>query len=81
MAITPVKIVRLIKILKRKSLHKVYFKKLSDINHLYILESMVYMFIHEEVPDLKSEKFEAQALKNILVDFNSHIIYWVFIQS
>lgn len=39
------------------------------------------MFIHEEVPDLKSEKFEAQALKGILVDYNSHIIYRVFIQS
>lgn len=42
---------------------------------------MVYVFIHKEKRDLKSEKFEAQALKGILVGYNGYIIYQVFIQS
>lgn len=39
------------------------------------------MFIHKEERDLKLEKFEARALKDILVSYNGHTIYRVFIRS
>lgn len=42
---------------------------------------MVYIFIHKEEQYLKSEKFEALALKDILVGYDKYIIYRVFIQK
>lgn len=39
----------------------------------------MYVFIRKEERDLKSEKFEAQALKGTLVRYDGHTIYKVFI--
>lgn len=41
----------------------------------------MYIFIHEEEQNLKSEKFEARALKGTLVRYDGHTIYRVFIQE
>lgn len=65
---------------KSNNLYKTHFKKSLEINYLQVLESIVYIFIHKKEQIPKSEKFEAQTLKNILVGYNKHTIYRVFIQ-
>ncbi len=42
---------------------------------------MIYIFIYKEEQNLKSEKFEALALKSIFVGYNGYTIYRVFIQE
>lgn len=41
----------------------------------------MYVFIHEEEQNLKSEKFEAQALEGTLIGYDGHTIYRVFIRE
>lgn len=55
LVITQVKNVRLIKVLKKKSLYKTFFIRSLNMTHLYILESMVNVFIYEEKRDLISK--------------------------
>lgn len=52
-----------------------------DINHLRILGSTVYVFLHEEERDLKWEKWKARALRGKLVGFDGHTIYRVYIEQ
>ena len=49
--------------------------------HLRILGSNVYVFLHKEEQSLKSAKWEARALKGKLVGFNGHTIYRVHIEN
>lgn len=63
--------------LSGNSLDKAQFHEVSDVSHLCVLGSIIYILIHEEEQDLKSEKFEAQTRKNTLVGYNRHIIYMV----
>lgn len=79
MARTQVKNVRLAKVIEKNSIHKTHFKKSSHINHLYVLKSIVYIFIFKKEQTLKLEKFEAQALKDTLIRYNKYIIYRIFI--
>lgn len=67
--------------LGENSSYKIYFKKLPDINHLQIFRFTVYIFIYKEKQIIKLEKFEAWALKDILVGYNRHAIYKIFIWS
>lgn len=66
---------------KKNNSYIIYFKKLLEITYLQVLESIVYIFIYKKEQTVKSEKFKAQTLKNILVGYNKHTIYIVFIQS
>ena len=52
-----------------------------DVSHLRILGSTVYVLIHEEERDLKSEKFTPRALKGKLVGYDGHTIYKVHIEE
>lgn len=45
---------------------------LPDLHHLRILGSNVYVFLHKEEQSLKSAKWEARALKGMLVGFDGH---------
>lgn len=54
---------------------------LPTLQHLRILGSNVYVFLHEEERSLKSAKWEARALKGKLVGFDSHTIYKVYIKD
>lgn len=81
LAMTQVKNVRPMEIFGGKSPHEAHFKRSQNINHLRVLGSTVYVFIHEEERTLKSEKFEARALKGTLVGYDGHTIYRVFIRS
>lgn len=39
------------------------------------------MFLYKEKQLLKSEKWASKALKEILVSYNSYIIYWIYIKE
>lgn len=81
LARTQVKNVRPTHALEGGNPHQALFDKLPNVNHLRVLGSTVYVFIHEEERNLKSEKFEARALKGTLVGYDGHTIYRVFIQE
>ncbi len=68
-------------LLEDKNPYEVHFNKAPEISHLQVLGSTVYVFIYEEEQNLKSEKFEARALKGTLVGYDGHTIYRVFIRS
>lgn len=78
---TQMKNVKLTKTFEGKTPSKAHFKKLPNINYLQVLKSTVYIFIHKEKQILKSEKFETQALNGLLIRYNRHTIYEIFIQS
>lgn len=46
-----------------------------------MLGSTIYVLIYKEKRELKSEKFDLQALRGQLVDFDSHTIYCVNIEE
>lgn len=75
-----IKNIRPTSLLKDKNPHEIYFNKALELGHLQVLGSTVYVFIYKEKQNLKSEKFKAWALKSILVGYNRHTIYRVFIQ-
>lgn len=81
LAMTHVKNVRPTSSLEDKNPHEVHFNKTPELSHLRVLGSTVYVFIHEEERNLKSEKFEARALKGTFVGYDEHTIYRVFIRS
>ncbi len=54
---------------------------ISDLHHLRILGSIVYVLLHEEKRSLKSAKWEAYALRGKLVGFDGHTIYRVHIKD
>lgn len=81
LAMTQVKNVRPTSALEGGNPHQALFDKPPNVNHLRVLGSTVYVFIHEEERNLKSEKFEARALKGTLVGYGGHKIYRVFIRE
>ena len=78
---THVKNIRPTSSFKDKNLYKIHFNKTPELSHLQVLGSTVYVFIREEEQNLKSEKFEARALKGTFIEYDGHIIYKVFIRS
>lgn len=54
---------------------------LPSLQHLYVLGSTVYTFLHKEKCTLKLAKLNARALRRKLVGFDSHIIYKVHIEE
>ncbi len=80
-AMTQVKNVRPTNVLEGGNPHQALHNSPPSINHLRVLGSMVYVFIHEKKRNLKSEKFEARALKSTLIGYDGHTIYRVFIRE
>lgn len=63
------------------SFYKLYSHKPSDLAHLQILGSTVYIFLHEEEQTLRSEKWAPRALKETLVDHNDYTIYRIHLKD
>ena len=79
-----VKNVRLSKLLEENTLFKIYENKSSFLNHLKILESTMYVFIHEAErvdANSKSIKFSSRAQKETLCEYDEEIIYRVFLKK
>lgn len=81
LAMTSVKNVRPTRALDGKNPHYVQYDDNPSIQHLRILGSPVYVFLHEEEQALKSEKWKPRALRGILVGYDGHTIYRVFIRE
>lgn len=78
---TQVKNIKPISALEKDYPHRTLHNSLSNVKHLQIFGSTVYIFIYKEEQKLKLEKFKTQALKDILVRYNRHTIYKIFIQK
>ena len=81
LAMTYIKNIRPTKALQGLSPHQELFKTLPNLAHLRVLGSTVYVLIHKEERELKSEKFVSRALKGKLVGFDGHTIYRVHIEE
>lgn len=75
LAMTYIKNIRPTTALKGLSPYQKLFNTPPDPTHLRVLGSTIYVLIHEEERDLKSEKFVPQAMKGTLVGFDGHTIY------
>lgn len=75
LAIIFIKNIRLITALKGLSPYYKLFNTPPDLTHLRVLGSTIYVLIHKEERDLKSEKFVPRAMKGTLVGFDGHTIY------
>ena len=53
----------------------------TDVSHLCILGSTVYVFLHKEERSQKSEKWALRVLKGTLVDYDGHTIHRVHIKD
>ena len=70
--------------LAEKSSHEQFERKTSRLNHLRIFDSIVYVLIHEEKRKevhSKFAKFSSRAQREILCDYDEHIIYRVFMKK
>lgn len=81
LAMTHIKNLQPTSSLKGLSPHEELLHDLPDLSHLRILGSTVYVLIHEEERERKSEKFVPRALKGQLVGFDGHTIYPVHIEE
>ena len=53
----------------------------TDVSHLRVLGSTVYVFLHGEERSRKSEKWAPRALKGTLVGYDGHTIHRVHIKD
>ena len=53
----------------------------TDVSHLRVLGSTVFVFLHEEERFRKSEKWAPRALKRTLVGYDGHTIHRVHIKD
>lgn len=81
LAMTYVKNLRPTKALQSLNPYQELFKTLPNLAHLQVLGSTIYILIHEEEREFKSEKFVPRALKGKLVGFDGHTIYRVHIEE
>ncbi len=54
---------------------------LPQLNYLWVLGSTVYVFIREEKRKAKSAKWELWAKRGLLVGYNGHSIYQVYLEK
>lgn len=66
--------IRPISIFNQKISYKSQFHKLSNLLYLKIQNTSLYILIHKNERQLKSEKFKLFILKKILVKYNRYII-------
>ncbi len=78
---TYIKNIRLTSALNGLNPHEKLHNTPPDPTHLRLLGSTIYILIHEEEQDLKSEKFVPQAMKGTLVRFDGHTIYRMYIEE
>ncbi len=81
LAITYVKNNRPTKALQDLSPYESYTHEPPELAHLQILGSTVYVFLYKEERTLKSEKWAPRALKRMLVGYNGHTIYRVYLKD
>ena len=81
LVMTYVKNLRPMKALQNLRLYHKLSKTLPNLAYLRVLGLTVYVLIHEEECEFKSEKFVLRILKNKLMGFNSHTIYRVHIEE
>ena len=67
--------------LKGQSPFKASFKRLPNLEHLRILGSTVYVFIHEEEQKAKSTKWAPQGKHGVLVGYDGGTIYCVYLHD
>lgn len=75
LAMTYIKNIRPTSALNGLSPHEKLHNTPPDPTHLRVLGSTIYVLIHKEERDLKSEKFVLRAMKGTLVRFDGHTIY------
>ena len=66
-----------IRVIQNLSPNKAYTHKLSNLSHLGVLGSTIYIFLYKEEQMLESEKWAPKALKGTVVGYNSHKIFQV----
>lgn len=76
-----VKNLRSTAVLDGKSPYEVDNNEVPTLDHLRVLRSTVYVFIHEEERQRKSAKFAPRAQKGMLVGNDEHTIYRVFLEE
>lgn len=82
LAMTYIKNLRPTKALENNNTpYNAQYKEDPDISHLRILGSTVYVFLHKEERELKSEKWKPRALRGKLVGFDGHTIYRVYLEG
>ena len=52
-----------------------------ELNHLRVLGSTVYVYVHEEERKDKSAKWESRAKRGVLVGYDGHSIYRVYLKK
>lgn len=67
--------------LQNLSPHEAHSQEPSNLSHLRILGSTVYVLLHEEERSMKSEKWAPRALRGVLVGYDGHTIYRVYIKD
>ena len=65
--------------LNGRSLFEASTQSLPNLQHLRVLGSTVYVFIHEEERKAKSAKWEARGNKGMLLGYDGHTIYRVYL--
>lgn len=81
LAMTYVKNNRPTRALQNLSPHEAHSQEPSNLSHLRILGSTVYVLLHEEERSMKSEKWAPRALRGVLVGYDGHTIYRVYIKD
>ena len=81
LAITYIKNNRPTRALQNLSPHKVHSQEPSNLTHLQIFGSIVYILLHKEEQSMKSEKWALGALKRVLIGYDDQTIYWVYIKN
>lgn len=63
------------------SLNKASNKEVPNVTPHWILGSTVYILLHKEKRLIKSKKWTLKVLKGVLVGYNGHTIYWIYIND
>lgn len=61
--------------------HEVSTGFFPQLDHLKVLGSTVYVFIHEEERKAKSAKWDPRAKRGLLVGYDGHSIYRVYLEK
>lgn len=65
----------------RKHLYHAQYQKSSDIRYFQVLNSIIYVFILKEKHTFKSKNWKARATHGILVEYDGHSIYQLYVES
>ena len=81
LAMTYVKNNKLTRALQNPSPYKVYSQEPPNLTYLQILGSTIYVLLPEKEQLIKSEKWASRILKRVLLGYDGHTIYWVYIKN